>query len=251
MKAKQVIRVILFLGAILTAVSLYLFLYFYPAVKTMNRIKRETSDVRTKIGNMRKTLSFIRLPDEKEKERVALQDRRLQSELKRMDTAPTPDSWRDKTEAVLKELALRTGIGTLEITRLTPSDRLAGISIRSFAVPGLSARNLLICFSARLQPASAFLASIPTAFANLIVEHLEIRESNPKPDFRVIVKEAFLGPPEFPASGNETEIDIDSTLPLGRITEIPDEEIATPVLSGEWSRMRFVAPPPDSAVEKK
>jgi hypothetical protein len=250
MRAKQVVRSILFLGAILTAVSLYLFLYFYPAVKTMNRIRRETADVQMKIGNMRKTLSVIRLPDDKEKERVVLQERRLQSELKQMDAAPTPDSRRNKTEAVLKQLALRTGIGTLGITRLTPSDRLAGISIRSFAVPGLSARSLSLCFSTRLDTASAFLASIPAACANLIVEHLEIRESNPEPDFHVIVKEAFLGPPEVPANGNEAEIDIDSTLPLDRVTEIPDEETVAPDLSGGWTRMRFVAPSPGPAVEK-
>jgi len=251
MRAKQVIKVILFLGAILTAVSLYLFLYFYPAVKAMNRIKRETSDVQTKIGNMGKTLSFIRLPDEKEKERVAVQDRRLISELRRMDAGPAPDSGLDKTESYLKELAIQTGIKTLKITRLPTSDQLAGISIRSFAVPGFSARSLSLGFSAQLKTASAFLASIPAAFANLIVEHLEIRESNPEPDFRVIVKAAFLGPTEVPAGGNEAEIDIDSTLLLGRVTEIPDEETAAPDLSGEWPRIRFVTPPPNPAVEKK
>jgi hypothetical protein len=251
MRTKPVIRVILFLGAVLTVVSVYLFLYFYPAVKTMNRIKRESTDFQMKIGEMRKRLSFIRLPDEKEKERVAFQDRRLFSELKRTDPVPAPDFRQDKTEHHLEELAIRTGIGRLDVTRRTPSDRLAGINVRSFAVPGLSSRSLSLAFSARLKPASAFLASIPAASANLIVDHLEILESNPEPIFLVIVKVAFLGPPEVPAGRNETEIDIDSTLPLGRITEIPDEEIAAPDLSGEWSRMSFVAPPPGSAGEKK
>lgn len=251
MRTKPVIRVILFLGAVLTVVSLYLFLYLYPAVKTMNRIKRETTDFQMKIGDMRKRLSFIRLPDAKEKERVAFQDRRLLSELKRTDPVPATDSQHDKTERYLNEIAHRTGIGRLDIARRTPSDRLAGINIRSFAVPGLSVRSLSLAFSAPLKSASAFLASIPAASANLIIDHAEIRESNPEPDFLIIVKVAFLGQPEVPAGGTEAEIDIDSALPLGRITEIPDEEIAAPDLSGEWSRMRFIAPPPGSMGEKK
>lgn len=251
MKAKPVIKVILFLGAMLTVITFCLFLYFYPAVKAMNRIKRDTTDYQMKIGNIRKTLSFIRLPDEKERAQVALQDRRLRSELKRTDPVPAPDPRLDKTETDLKELALRAGIGRLEITRFPSSDRLDGIGIRSFDVPGLHARSLSLGFSAQLKPASAFLASIPAAFANLIIDRLEIRESYPEPDFRVIVKVASEGPPEVPAGGTETKIDIDSTLPLGRITEIPDEEIAAPDLSGEWSRVRFVAPPPAPAVEKK
>ncbi len=251
MRMKQVIRVILFLGVILTVVSFYLFLYFYPAVKTMNRIKRETTDVQMKIGNMEKTLLLIRRPDEREKESVALQDRRLQNELKRTDAIQESDSGRDKTEAYLKELALRTGIGALAVTRLAPSNRLAGIRLQSFSVPGMSARNLSLDFSARLKPALAFLASIQPDFAYLIVDHLEIRESNPDPGFLVIIKAAFLGPAEVLPGGNEPEIDIDSTLPLGPITAIPDEETAAPDLSGEWTRRLFVAPPPGPAVEEQ
>lgn len=251
MKTKPIIRIILLLGAVVAVISLYLFLYLYPAVKTINRIKRETSDCQIKIGDIQKRLSFIRLPDEKEREKVAFQNRRLRSELERTDPVPAPDSGQDKAEAYLKELALRNGIGRLEITRRTPSDRLAGVGIRSFAVPGLSARSLSFGFSARLKQASAFLASISAASANLIADHVEIRESSPEPDFRIIVKVAFLGPPEVPFAGDEAEVDIDSTLPLGRITEIPDEEIAAPDLSGEWSRIRFVAPPPGSVVEEK
>ena len=86
---------------------------------------------------------------------------------------------------------------------------------------------------------------------SLSVHQVEIREAIPNPDFLVLIKAAFLGFSQIPRGETEADIDIDSTLLLGRVTEIPADAIDAPDPSGEWNRFLFVGKSSMMVIEKK
>ena len=190
-------------------------------------------------------------PTRRNKPCVALQERRLQTELDRIETADALGAWLDRTEAHLKKLAVHAGIGSLTITRPTPGGRIG-----RNPHPILQSSGLV-----RPEPLRCFFRSVETGIRISDIHFRRFHKSfrRPSGNSGVESESRFPGPHQSrvpgsastPAGETEADIDIDSTLLLGRVTEIPADAIDAPDPSGEWNRMRFIAPSPGSADEKK
>jgi len=234
---------------LLLGLIFYLFGYFLPTVKTINRVKRETRDARLRVSDFRRVSERFKSSDQAERRFFQDIDKRLTDFLPGIRDRSEYQRRRDEGFSIIVSRARRSGVSDLLLAyesdagaemkverRLASADRLrASMFTAQFAtqrnechrwlvdgasppmdvnLDGMNGRSFCLVFAAKLKHGLGLLNSLPWGIAGLQLDRCLLMGKGRLPFFVVLVKmhfRDFAQPPRVPGGGNGT---IDENAPL-------------------------------------
>ncbi|MCK5058213.1 MAG: hypothetical protein KAT34_16290 [Candidatus Aminicenantes bacterium] len=231
MRKRNVMIRITAILSVLLLIFLYLILYFFPAVKDINRLKREVKNTRLKIEEFVEIERRFSFPDKKERKYFAKAEREFERKVPRVRGKGELARLIRSISGYFSGLAEKEGVANLSLK--SELDEPA-VNVRD----NLKYRRMYMSFSGDLKKGLNFINHIPRCDSYLTADRITLSTREDSLLFSTVVKiYYFAGPAAGSKHGREyeagLEIDFDSEVLLERVyhnisegfpkTELPPE----------------------------
>lgn len=190
--------------SVLLLIVLYLVLYLFPTVKSINRIKRDVKDINLQTEEFGEIESDLSFPDEKEKEYFQRAERDFKKRIAKIKGQAGLTKLKSNISDYFYKLAEQDGIANLKINS-RPGE--AGIKVGD----NLKYRNIYLNFSGDLKNALNFINHLPYGDPYLTAGNISLSKENTVPSYSVVVKIYYFSG-KAPAAGSQGGIDIETGL---------------------------------------
>lgn len=209
MKRRKLVIRLSFIAAIVMVAALYMLLYFFPTVKTINRSRREAKHLSLKLEDDRLDRINFSFPDEREEKIFSKTKGELKRRLPKVRGRNDFSKLVTAVSAQLLKLAAEEGILDLAI-EADAKHRVGG------KPGGLRSRYLFLHFSGALPVGLSFINHIPWGDHFLAVDEIVLTEGKVSPVYQVTVKIYYAAGKE-PVEAFDVEIDPDSEILLDNV----------------------------------